>query len=75
MSQIGKKPVDIPEGVEVTIANGSIAVKGKLGKLTQDYNSVINISQEESKKLENKTDIATISGEKSDMSFLISSSD
>ena len=47
MSQIGRKPVDIPEGVEVTIASGSIAVKGKLGELTQDYNSVINISQEE----------------------------
>ena len=47
MAQIGRKPVDIPEGVEVTIASGSIAVKGKLGELTQDFNSVINISQED----------------------------
>ena len=47
MSQIGRKPVDIPEGVEVTIASGSIAVKGKLRELTQDFNSVINISQED----------------------------
>ena len=47
MSQIGRKPVDIPEGVEVIIASRSIAIKGKLGELTQDYNSVINISQED----------------------------
>jgi large subunit ribosomal protein L6 len=49
MSQIGRKPVDIPEGVEVTIATGSIAVKGKLGELSQKYNSVIKFSQEDSK--------------------------
>ena len=47
MSQIGRKPVDIPEGVEVTIASGSIAVKGKLGELTQEYNPAITISQED----------------------------
>ena len=47
MSQIGRKPVDIPEGVEVTIASGSIAVKGKLGELEQEYNPVITISQED----------------------------
>ena len=46
MSQIGRKPVDVPEGVEVTISPGSIAVKGKLGKLSEDYNSVMNISLE-----------------------------
>jgi len=47
MSQIGRKPVDIPEGVKITIATGSIAVKGKLGELSQDYNSVIKFSQED----------------------------
>lgn len=46
MSQIGRKPVDVPEGVEVTISPGSIAVKGKLGKLSEDYNSVMSISLE-----------------------------
>ena len=29
MSRIGKKPIDIPSGVKVTIADGNIAVEGK----------------------------------------------
>ena len=47
MSQIGRKPIDVPEGVEVTIASGSIAVKGKMGELSQDYHSAIKISQDD----------------------------
>jgi large subunit ribosomal protein L6 len=46
MSQIGRKPVDVPAGVDVTIGSNSIVVKGKLGELSQDYKSVIKISQE-----------------------------
>ena len=29
MSRIGKKPIDIPSGVKVTIADGAITVEGK----------------------------------------------
>ena len=47
MSQIGKKPIKIPEGVEISISKGSIKVKGKLGELLQDFNPVINISHKE----------------------------
>ncbi len=36
MSRIGKQPVAIPAGVKVTIANGTITVEGKGGKLTQE---------------------------------------
>ena len=46
MSQIGRKPIDVPAGVDVTIGSNSIVVKGKLGELSQDYKSVIKISQE-----------------------------
>lgn len=35
MSRIGKKPVVIPQGVSVTVANGLIKVKGKNGELAQ----------------------------------------
>ncbi|MBF0179473.1 MAG: 50S ribosomal protein L6 [Magnetococcales bacterium] len=35
MSRIGKQPVSIPKGVEVTIDNQTIVVKGKLGSLTR----------------------------------------
>ena len=46
MSQIGRKPIDVPEGIDVTIGSDSIVVKGKLGELSQEYNSMIKISQE-----------------------------
>lgn len=34
MSKIGKKPIIIPEGVSVTVANGTLEVKGKNGGIT-----------------------------------------
>ncbi|MGB4703639.1 MAG: 50S ribosomal protein L6 [Candidatus Saccharicenans sp.] len=34
MSRVGKKPIDIPAGVKVTIHPDHIEVEGKLGKLT-----------------------------------------
>jgi large subunit ribosomal protein L6 len=37
MSRIGKKVIVIPEGVEVTIANGAVTAKGKHGELTQSF--------------------------------------
>lgn len=44
MSRIGKKPIDIPKGVEVKLdSNNNITVKGPLGQLTQQVNSDINI--------------------------------
>ncbi|WP_242085873.1 50S ribosomal protein L6 [Aestuariivivens sediminis] len=40
MSRIGNNPVAIPEGVTVDVSNNVITVKGKLGELTQPYDSV-----------------------------------
>lgn len=40
MSRIGNNPVAIPEGVTVTVDNNTITVKGKLGELSQDYDTV-----------------------------------
>jgi len=37
MSKVGKVPVSIPDGVTVTVAQGSIAVEGKHGRLEQAY--------------------------------------
>ena len=45
MSQIGKKPINIPDGVEVQIDSGSVHVKGKLGELTQIIDSNILIEK------------------------------
>jgi len=37
MSKVGKVPVKIPDGVKVSVAQGSIAVEGKHGRLEQAY--------------------------------------
>jgi large subunit ribosomal protein L6 len=45
MSRIGKAPISIPEGVEVSLAdNNVITVKGKLGELTQQINEDIKVT-------------------------------
>ncbi|WP_336065102.1 50S ribosomal protein L6 [Mesoflavibacter sp. CH_XMU1404-2] len=40
MSRIGNSPVAIPEGVTVTVQENTITVKGKLGELSQDFDTV-----------------------------------
>ena len=40
MSRIGKSPIGIAEGVTVTVADGVVTVKGKLGQLTQEFSDV-----------------------------------
>ncbi|WP_194766095.1 50S ribosomal protein L6 [Tamlana sp. I1] len=40
MSRIGNNPVAIPEGVTVDIKDNVVTVKGKLGELTQNFDSV-----------------------------------
>ncbi len=37
MSRVGKYPVIVPDGVNVTVDNGNIAVKGKNGELSCHY--------------------------------------
>ncbi len=46
MSRIGKLPVDIPTGVEVTIADGTIRTKGPKGELSQSLPPFVVVSQE-----------------------------
>ncbi len=40
MSRIGNNPIVIPEGITVDINDGKVTVKGKLGELTQDFDTV-----------------------------------
>jgi large subunit ribosomal protein L6 len=47
MSRIGRKPVDVPEAVTVTIATGNIVVKGPKGELVQTFSQDMTVSQEE----------------------------
>lgn len=43
MSRIGKKPIVIPTGVEVTIEKFNITVKGPKGTLTHDINKLVKV--------------------------------
>ena len=48
MSHIGKKPINIPEGVEVNLGgSGLVNVKGQLGELSANFNSDILIEKED----------------------------
>ncbi len=47
MSRIGKKPIDIPSGVQVTVDdNNVVTVKGPKGTLTQQITGGIGVTQE-----------------------------
>jgi len=47
MSRIGKKIITIPEKVTVSIAAGSIKVKGPLGELSEKIHPLVTIVQEQ----------------------------
>lgn len=48
MSRIGKLPISIPQGVEVTVSNdNTITVKGKLGELSQAVKPAVRIAVED----------------------------
>ncbi|MFJ7935164.1 50S ribosomal protein L6 [Sporosarcina sp. NPDC096371] len=47
MSRIGKKPIEVPADVTVTIADGNfVTVKGPKGELTNTFNTDLKIEQE-----------------------------
>lgn len=44
MSRIGKKPVSIPDGVKVAVADRTVSVEGKLGKLDWTHRPEIDVA-------------------------------
>lgn len=47
MSRIGKMPVAIPSGVEVTIDGSTVTVKGGNGELTRTFSDIMSIKVED----------------------------
>ena len=47
MSRIGNSPISLSEGTTVSVTNGVVTVKGKLGELTQKVDNSISISVNE----------------------------
>jgi large subunit ribosomal protein L6 len=43
MSRVGKSPINVPAGVDVSVDGGLVTVKGKLGELTQQVSANIEV--------------------------------
>ncbi len=43
MSRIGKKPIDVPAGVDVKIDNSTVKVKGPLGELSREFSGPVQV--------------------------------
>ena len=49
MSRVGKMPVNVPQGVDVTVGAESISVKGSLGTLVRPSNKLVTVKNEAGK--------------------------
>ena len=49
MSRVGKKPIDIPAGVDAKIEPGRVTIKGPLGELSQAVNPSLTVKKNEGK--------------------------
>lgn len=47
MSRVGKSPIALPKGVDVTLAGQVLTVKGALGSLTRGINALVNVKIED----------------------------
>lgn len=48
MSRVGKNPIQVPAGVEVTVGSEAISVKGKLGTLSQALHPKVMVKKDAS---------------------------
>jgi len=51
MSRIGRKPIEIPGGVDVQISPGRVTVKGPLGELSQAFPARMRVEQRDGEVL------------------------
>ncbi len=47
LSRIAKTPLEIPAGVEITIAGSNVKVKGTLGQLEYTFNDTVTITKQD----------------------------
>ncbi|MQY24946.1 50S ribosomal protein L6 [Nocardia aurantia] len=52
MSRIGKKPIPVPAGVEVTISGSTVSVKGPKGTLSHEVAAPITVGKADNGELE-----------------------
>ena len=46
MSRIGKMPITVPAGVEMTVDGNTVTVKGPKGELTRTFSSLMTVKQD-----------------------------
>jgi large subunit ribosomal protein L6 len=46
MSRVGKSPIAVPKGAEVTLSDAEIVVKGPLGTIRQAMNSLVTVAND-----------------------------
>jgi len=51
MSRVGKKPIEIPSGVDAKLETGKITVKGPLGEMSQNLHPQLTVKKESNKLL------------------------
>lgn len=51
MSRVGKMPIALPKGVDVSVGADKISVKGSLGTLVQPVNALVTVKNEEGRLL------------------------
>ena len=51
MSRVGKMPLPVPKGVDVSVTAEQISVKGSLGTLVRAVNSLVTVKNEDGKLL------------------------
>lgn len=56
MSRIGKQPIPVPAGVEITMDGSTVIVKGPKGELTRTFNPILTIKQEGTELLVTRPD-------------------
>ena len=56
MSRIGKKPVEIPAGVDVTIDGSTITVKGSKGTLTRTIHQKMTVEKKDNEIIVTRPD-------------------
>lgn len=56
MSRIGKTPIKLPEGVQVSLSGVTVTIKGKKGELSYDLQKGISIEQKDKLLLVHRSD-------------------
>ncbi|MDA1331028.1 MAG: 50S ribosomal protein L6 [Proteobacteria bacterium] len=47
MSRVGKNPIKVPSGIQVSIAGNKVEVKGSLGVLSREISDVVKVTQQD----------------------------